>query len=196
MLRTVRALGIDSAGDPDAAGAQRVVTLPDGGEAVAFRRSDWPEWAELGWASRPGRFAVGVGAGAMEAWSSRGGDAEAGAPPPWAAHRALAPREGEFFELWIDIGALRERYPSAFHTGRTPRMLGALGLSDARRVMVHGRLWDDGAAGPPLLDVVVTVDAGEGGGGDALADLRSAPGRARGARWRRAARTWWRSRAR
>ncbi len=165
MLRTIRALGVVSPGKGEANGAQRVVRLDDGGQAVVYRRSDWPEWAELGWASREGRFAVGVGEGAMREWAAHGGAAPEDEAPPWRAHRRAVERSDEFFELWIDLTELRARFPAAFVSGRTPRMLDALGLGGAQRVMVHGRFAEAGGAAanaPPLLEAVVTIEPAEG----------------------------------
>ena len=60
-------------------------------------------------------------------------------------------------EAYVNIDALRERFASAFRTGRTPRMLKALHLETASSVMLHGRFVEQGEKHLPLLAIDHTV---------------------------------------
>lgn|GEM_PF-1571847 len=181
MLRTIRAILISDggaskalapAGKPSARGEQRALDLPGDRHGVAYAQPDWPEWREVSWSSTPGAFVVGLGPGALEEWFTAQdgpGRADAAKPVaekqrPWFAHRALVDdvrKPGDvFFEAYVNIDALRTRFPGAFVTGRTTRTLRALGLANAHDLMVHGR-WIDPAlaetdAHPPLIALDVT----------------------------------------
>ena len=166
MLRTIRAIAVDAAG-PDAAAdeesqaepkaRQRTLELPGRRTGVALRRDDWPAWRELAWCSHNDGFTIALGEGALERWFT----VSAADDAPWTAHRDAVdndrPAGAVILESWIDFEALRERFPGAFLAGRTPRMLDALDLDDARAAMLHGRFITQ-AAGPALLALALTTE--------------------------------------
>ena len=147
MLRTVRAVAIDAfpgadgpAGTP---GVQAKFDLPDGRIGVGFRKPDWELWREISWCSEPEAFTIGIGRDALDQWFAPP-DAASPHPPAWASLRApidaARPLAPVVFECFIDFGALRERFPQAFQTGRTPRMLAALGLENAAALLFQARV--------------------------------------------------------
>jgi hypothetical protein len=146
MLRTVRAVAIDSFHAPGAAdpspGVQARFDLPDGRTGVAFRKPDWEPWREVSWCSETTAFTIGIGQGALPTWFSP--VPTDNAPPPWHALRApidaARPPAPIVFECYIDFRALRARFPSAFVMGRTPRMLAALNLQDAAALLFQARV--------------------------------------------------------
>lgn len=185
LLRSVRAIALDAAtakGDARPEDfRQRLVTLPDGRRIAELRARGWESWRTLSWASEPGRFTVGLGAGVLAGRQETPADEEPGARPArpgLAAHRAAvdaARPEGELFlEAAVDIDRLRRAFPSAFAYGRTPRMLRALGLERASRAVLHGRLVDDPSAGRLVaLDVTWSPRLrGAPDGGDDAGEIR------------------------
>ena len=162
LLRTVRAIAVDApagkAGAGRALGAQSAIDLPGGRRGVAYVEPGLPAWRRLAWTSLPGRFVVAIGPeGTLARWLDPG---EAGAAPAWAPHEALVdgarPDGAAVLGAFVDLGALRARFPVAFASGRTPRMLRALDLHSARRVMAHARLVPSGPGEAPLLAADVT----------------------------------------
>lgn len=155
FLRTIKRIALDAPKAKDAKGdlvaGQFKLDLPGGRTGVALRDSEDEQWEQLAWCSEDGVFTIGYGVGALERWFEST-PAERAA---WDDHRALiddARPEGErALEAFIDIDALRERFPSAFEFGRTPRMLAALGFTEASSVMLHARFVEDRAGALPLL---------------------------------------------
>lgn len=141
--------------DDRPAGAQRTEEVAPGREAVIYTRSDWPAWREVSWHSGPGAFTIGLGRGALARWFALRDAEVSDAPRAWDAHldaldAAGRPRRAPFLRAYCDIDALRRGFPEAFQDGRAVRLLGSLGLANARDLMVHGA-WVDEEPGPNLL---------------------------------------------
>ena len=138
-------------------GRQRAFELAGGARAVAYSEPDWEPWREVSWASTPGAFLVGLGAGSLEK-SLAEPDGEA--TSPWRAHRAIvegARADGEvFFEAYLGVARLRDGFPEAFATGRVHRVLSRLGLLHARDLMLHARFVELGAPLPPIIAIDAT----------------------------------------
>jgi len=153
LLGAVKSLAVDAGAvgaESNGNGSQRRFTLPNGIEAAAYRREEWPAWREVSWCSTPDAFVVGIGPGSLERWFESSGSREGGA---WAAHRASVderrPDGRVFFEGYIDLSAIRAGRPDDFSEGRTGKALEALRLANGRGAMLHARWIEPVVAGLP-----------------------------------------------
>lgn len=146
ILRSVRAILVGDGQRPASApGVQREIELPGGVRGVAYREQGWAPWREISWASTERSFVVGLGRGALERWfEAQHRPVEAATS--WAGHEqwvdASRPSGPIFFRAYMNFDRIRDGFPEAFVEGRTPRVLDAISLSNAREVMLHGR-WID-----------------------------------------------------
>lgn len=164
-LRTLRAILIDAANAKglmdDARGTQRKLSLPNGRTGVVYRAHSWPAWREVSWCSDDDRFVIALGEGALERWFAT--DEDEGHAGVRKLLRGV-PREiaaWETVEAFLDLEALRERFPEGFDEGRVERMVAALDLTDASALMVRASLVKSKTA-PSLLaiDWMRAVDGG------------------------------------
>jgi len=168
LLRTVRAIAIDTFSQtpvPDATnpGVQARIELPGGRVGVAFRRDEWEEWREVSWCATSDAFTFGIGRSTLSRWFAHEDAEHLPDAPVWgplfASIDAARPPGPIVFECYVDFDALRRRFPEAFHTGRTPRMLDALHLRTASQLVFQARIvrtmLPDGRAIP-----LIALDAG------------------------------------
>lgn len=145
LLRTIQSILVDSAQEGEGAATQRPLELPGGRTGVAFTREGWSEAREVSWSSHEGGFTVGLGRGALERWFAAGEEERGGASGAIAEHRAAlggrAP-EDRFFEMYVDLNALRHALEPIGEEDRITPVLAAFHLANARDVMLHGT-WVD-----------------------------------------------------
>lgn len=162
-LRTLRAILIDAAHAKglrdDAVGVQRRLDLPNGVKGAAYRAKGWPAWREVSWCSQGDRFIIAMGEGALERWlATEKKDARSAV---WAALRAAGdPRGTRAVEAYLDLDALRARFPEGFDEGRVKRMVEALDLGDTSALLVRASLVPS-AVSPPMLAIDWIARRGE-----------------------------------
>ena len=167
LLRTIKTILVDAHGvreaESDGPPRQQPLDLPGGRHGVSFTREHWAPTRTISWCSDDGIFVVGLGDGALEQWFTEYPDT----PVLWseqveAVDTARPPGE-VFVEAFIDITALRSRFPDAFVSGRTPRLRSALALDHASSCMLHGRFVEPSSAtlAPRLIALDLTAVAAD-----------------------------------
>ncbi len=163
LLRTIKTILVDS---PDARGddedgppSQRTLELPGDRHAVAFTRKNWGPARTISWCSTDTAFIVGLGEGALQRWFQPSAQPDAEWTPHTRAVDLARPAGPTFLEAYMNIRAMRDRFPAAFTSGRTPRLRTALGLDHADSCMVHGRFVENTSVpgAPPLIALDLTV---------------------------------------
>ncbi|TVQ75578.1 MAG: hypothetical protein EA380_10505 [Phycisphaeraceae bacterium] len=160
-LRTLRAIIIDAERaknpDRDVRGVQSRLSLPGGATGASYRAEHWDDWREISWVSLPGKLVIGIGKDALQRWLKQ----ENNADPSWERHREAVsegrPKGDVCFEAYFDIHRLEALFPQVFRAGRTPRMRGVLGLSDAAAIMLHARFIEQENGLPPMLGIDLTT---------------------------------------
>jgi hypothetical protein len=163
LLSTIKTILIDAPQARDAVDGgpprQHTLELPGGRHAVAFTRERWGPAQTISWCSLEGAFIIGLGDGALEQWFTSKPDQPALWTPHTVSVQADRPPGETFIEAFIDIAALRARFPDAFVSGRTPRLRSALGFDHADSCMLHGRFIEPvcAPAKTPLIALDLTA---------------------------------------
>lgn len=148
LVRTIQTILVDAEPTDEGEAIQRALALPGERKGVAFSREGWSAAREVSWCSHEGGFTVGLGRSSLERWFTEA-EALRVAESPFAAHRAALenPSDERFFELYIDLNALRGAVEKVDADDRLTPILAALHLANARQVMLHGTWMDqDGLA--------------------------------------------------